>query len=466
MASVVFLQRELEDRLGAMLLTACAAKHGHRAEIVVDPLRHVRRVVAAKPDFIAMTVLSPSLPWARRVAAHFKRLLPGVRIVFGGPHPTFLPECIAFPEIDIICIGEGERPLVRMLERYDGTLESIRDTPGLWVKTPGGVIKNPRFALLTADELSELPFADRRHYAGHPVLRRSPHWRTWTSRGCPYKCTFCFEPLYTEMNKGQGPVVRQRTVASAVAELKHMKELGAKYIDIVDDQFLLARKWTLEFCEAYREHVGLPLVVNTLANHLDEERVRALKHAGVHSICFGIESGVERIRMETYRKPVKDETIFSVAELLRRHGIDFLTFNILGLPEESLEDMYATVRINQQIGTTYPWCSIFQPYPGSPLGERYGMGAGEQFSYSYFQESVLGDGPRRALVANAHKLFAHAVKANLSFDAFARLARHTSPLRKLYTGLFYWHYGDGLRRRYGHSWPGLAKHWVYANARA
>lgn len=463
MASIVFLQKELEDRLGAMVLAGYVKKHGHRAEIVVQPERHVARIQRAAPDFIGMTVLSPSLSWALKQAAFFKQLLPQTRIILGGPHATFIPEVVEQPCIDMICQGEGEKALLHLMDHYDGTLSSIEGTPNFWIKAEGRIVKNPRLPLLNVQELSDLPDADRSHYAHYPGLLKSPHRRSWTSRGCPYACSFCFNAVYNEMYRGGGAVVQQRSVASVIAELQRMKAAGARIIDMLDDQFLLAPKWTFEFCEQYRRHIGLPLIISSVVKFLDAERVRALKEAGCTAVNFGIESGVERIRFEVHNKPFSDEMIYRAAENLHRNGIAFQAYNIVGAPGETLEDMYASVRMNQEIHTTYPGCSVFQPYPGSPMAKTLGVSSGTPFPYSFFQQSILGTPERRLQVTNAQKIFAHAVHSRLSVDTFRRLVLQRGMLSKLYPPVFYWHYGNGVRRRFGHSWPSLAKYWFYAN---
>jgi anaerobic magnesium-protoporphyrin IX monomethyl ester cyclase len=462
MPKIVFLQRELEDRLGAMLLTAYLKTNGQDAEIVVDPYRHLERSRRMAPDFIGMTVLSPSLHWALGVARRIKQILPHTRIILGGPHPTFIPDVVRDDAIDMICVGEGEKPILQLMEKWDGTLESVEATPNFWVKNGDRIIKNPLLPLLTLDELSALPDCDRSHYANHRALRNSPHWRTWTSRGCPYSCSFCFNPLYNDMYRGTGALVKQRSVESVVGEMKRMKAAGAKIIDVTDDQFLLSQKWTFAFCEAYAREVGLPLIMNSVVKYIDDERARALKEAGCKSLNFGIESGVESIRMGFHNKPFTDEHIYAAADALHRQGLAFQAYNIVGTPDETLEDMYATVRMNQKIKTTYPGCSIFQPYPGSPIAAKLGFPTDAPFSYSFFQESVMGDPARRALISNVQKMFAHMVRSGSSFQTFQTLAKNLNWTRRLYNPVFYWHYGQGVRKRFGHSWPALAKYWWYA----
>ncbi len=468
MNKIIFVQRESEDRLGVMILTAYLKANGIDAEIIIDPYKRINVIKQLKPDFIGISLLSPSVDWTLSTCRFLKKHLPGVVTVLGGPHPTFFPNVVEQDGVDIVCVGEGEKPLLQMLQSYDGTFASIENTPNLWIKKNNTIKKKTLIPLLTKDELSELPFCDRRHYSQHPRLRNTPHRRVWTSRGCPYSCSYCFNSNYKEIYKGLGVMVRQRSVDSVINELKQLKTIGVEVLDFVDDHFLLSKKWIQDFCEQYRKHVGLPFVCNTTAQHIDTDMVIALKSAGCRSLNFAIESGVESIRKNIYNKNITDEHIYTAAEVLNTHGLPFLTYNMLGLPEETLEDMYRTVKINQQINTTYPWCSILQPYPGTEIAEHVMKSEGELsaqvFTYSYFQSSVIGEPKRRKMIRNAVKLFAHCVNGNVSYDEFVRMVQDVSIKSYLYPFIFYYHYGTGIKSRYGYSWHELFKFWLYSRS--
>ncbi len=306
---IVFVQREVEDKLGPMILTAYLKSHGHKAAIVIDPLRNIKTIQNMQPAFIAISVLSPSVNWALETSRRLKAYIPEARVILGGPHPTYSPEVIEEDGVDIICIGEGEKPLLHLLSSYDGTMDSIKKTPNCWVKNGSTVTKNPLSPLLSEDELSQLPPCDRSHYSAHSALRRSPHKKTWTSRGCPFNCSYCFNHQYKQLYKGLGKMVRQRSVDSVIEELKELKRFGWNCLEMAEDQFILSKAWIYEFCEKYARHIGLPFSCPSTAKQIDDDIVVALKEAGCKTICFGIESGNESIRQTIYRKPVSDEDI-------------------------------------------------------------------------------------------------------------------------------------------------------------
>lgn len=467
MSKIVFVQKEVEDKLEPMLLTAYLKSLGFDAEIIINPFKNIRKIKQMKPDLIGISLLSPSVDWALSTCRFLKKEIPDSLTILGGPHPTFRPQVVEQPGVDIICIGEGEKPLSQMLKKYDGSLSSIKDIPNLWIKDGDSIIRNSVWPLLSEEELSELPSCDRTHYLQYSTLRNSAHKKIWASRGCPYSCTYCFNHAYKKIYKGLGKTVRQRSVDSVINEIKEIKKYGWKCLEFVDDQFLSSRDWILDFCEKYEKEINLPFACHTIAKQIKPEIVGELKRAGCTLIGFAIESGVERIRKDIYNKPVSNDDIFRAADALHTHNMPFLTFNMVGLPAESMNDIYETVKINQEIRTTYPWCSILQPYPGTQIAEYFKKQGfhdlSKKFTYSYFQESIIDDRAKQKIISNAQKLFAYFVKSNVKFDKFVRLVQKpTLNMDKLYPLMFYWHYGKDVRKRYGLSWFTLFRYWLYS----
>ena len=465
MSKIVFVQREVEDRLGVMILSSYLKSNGYASEIIIGPYKNIKSIKKANPDFIGINVLTGSDDWSVNACRFLKKHLPGVITILGGAHPTFFPNVIEKDGVDMICIGEGEKPLLHLMQSYDGTISSIENTPNFHIKKGEAIIKNQILPLLTKEELSQLPYSDRSHYLRHSGIRKTPHRRIWTSRGCPYNCSYCFNSQYKDMYKDLGTMVRQRSVDSVIGELKELKEIGAEVIDVVDDQFLLSKNWTFEFCEKYKKYINLPFKCNSAARQINKDIVIALKNAGCRCVDFAIECGVEKTRKEIYDKPINDDDIYNAADVLNSNDMPFLTYNMVGLPSETLEDIFQTVNINQKIKTPFPQCSIMQPYPGTKIANKIMPNEGklqQQFTYSFFQSRVLGDSKRRRQISNAQKLFTYFVKYNIGYDKFVRMVNSPSLISRFYPLYFYWHYGQGIRKRYGYSWLALFKFWLYS----
>ena len=154
---------------------------------------------------------------------------------------------------------------------------------------------------------------------------------------------------------------------------------------------------------------------------------------------FGIESGDEAVRNGLLKKGVSDEDIHRTAGLLRKYSIRFRTYNMVGLPNETMEQALRTVRLNAEIGTDFPWCSIFRPFPGTELGrfvEEQGLltrPLEEAQQPSFFKDSMVRSDNSEGL-ANLQKLFYYGVKFPRLIPLIKRLVR--LPSNRLFDFLF------------------------------
>jgi radical SAM superfamily enzyme YgiQ (UPF0313 family) len=120
------------------------------------------------------------------------------------------------------------------------------------------------------------------------------------------------------------------------------------------------------------------------------------------------------LRNELLNKGVSNEDIYRTASLLKKYGISFRTYNMVGLPDETLEQALKTVQINADIRTNFPWCSVFHPFPGTKLGE-FAVNSNiitrspEDAPPSFFKESIISL-PQSNEIINLQKLFFYGVK--------------------------------------------------------
>lgn len=418
MARVLFIQTEWFEHLGVLWLLAAARAAGHEAGLIVgrNPQKLAARARALRPDVVGFSAATGGHKAALAVASALRPGFPG-RIIMGGPHPTFFPEVIADPSLDAVCRGEGERPLVDFLGRIDRG-EPLVDTSGFWVKE-GGEVRRNEVAELVSDLDSLPPPARDLLEAADPWFRRDSMQRVMAGRGCPYRCTYCFNQALRDLTAGKGPYVRQRSVGHVLAELREIKARGKRTINFVDDTFGLRRDWALELLDRYRDEVGLPFIVNLRPEQADAELCGALARAGCYCAQMGVESADAEMRRRLLGRETPDKALESGARRIREAGIRLLTYNMVGLPGETLEQAAATLEWNGRMKVEYPRVSIFQPYPRTALGDTAlaglpGCGAGtddagtaaavEKMDESYFRRSPLsGDDARR--IENLHKLF-------------------------------------------------------------
>ena len=188
-----------------------------------------------------------------------------------------------------------------------------------------------------------------------------------TARGCPYECGFC-QPI--EHNHF-GRKLRRRTVDSLINELKYLKELyHPDCIMIHDDTFLIQPKWLEEFIDKYPQ-IGLPFWAAGRADGIckDSDLVKRLVGVGWELVSVGFESGSQRI-LDIMKKGTTVEQNLEAAKIIRSAGAKIYANYMLGLPQETKEDIQATARMADKINAEMPSWAFFTPYPGNTLGEE------------------------------------------------------------------------------------------------
>jgi anaerobic magnesium-protoporphyrin IX monomethyl ester cyclase len=370
---VLFIQNNgIQESVGVANLSGILKANGHETDLLL--VSHTRDLIAAirqhDPGLIAFSALTGVHHSIERLASFIKERL-HVPVIVGGPHPTYSPEMILNPSVDIICRGEGE---LAMLELADA-MEQGRDVTkirNLHVKTRNGTIH--RNDIRPAVPLDELPMPDREIYYKYRFIRDMPMKRFISSMGCPYPCTFCHEPvirdLYRETTKSD--YLRRKSVARTVAEIKYIADrYPLDHVHFSDDLFFVRNSyaWLEEFADLYPREVGIPFNCNLRYDSVNERAANLLVKAKCYGAAVGLESGNEGIREAVLRKRSKNEHVVEGARLLRENGIKVLTTNMIGLPGETLDNALETVQLNMVLKSDYVRANTFLLFPGLPLVE-------------------------------------------------------------------------------------------------
>jgi len=365
MTKVLFIQDMLFEFIGPMQISALLKKEGHECDLLIldEEKDIIKKVKKINPDIIAFSVMTGSHRILLDFASKIKKEM-NVLTVFGGPHATFYNDLIEEDGVDIICIGEGEYPI---LDLCNNLKKDITKIDNLWIKKDGKIIKNKIRPLI--DNLNELPFPDRNiYYKRYKYLKILPTKKFMTGRGCPYNCSFCFNHELKKIYAGNGRYVRKRKVDNVIEEILILKKQGdMKVVRFSDDTFTLYKNWLIEFLEEYKKKVFLPFTCLARANEIDELVVRKLKEAGCINVFIGLESGNDRIRNSVLRKNLSKKDIVNAARLFRHYKIKFGTYNMFGIPTESINEALETVKINSKIKTDFPFSTVLQPYPGTDI---------------------------------------------------------------------------------------------------
>ncbi len=443
MAKIVFCQKVVYAYFGTMIISSFLKQHGHKVELVMDTDvdRVVKETLELIPDVVAFSTLTATgeFEWALEVAEKLKQANQKILTVFGGVHPTLFPEeAIKSKAVDVVCRGEGEHAMLELCSRLGkkqpaGAEKIARTQPlagiqNLWVRTPKGISKGALGKLV--EDLDEFPFPDRQLYQKYGYFNNPDSVDVLAGRGCPFNCSFCYNPVFMAQARGKGKFVRKRSVENLVAELEEIKrKYKPKFITFVDELFTLDKHWLREFLQKYRERIALPFICSVRADVMDDETAAMLAAGGASRVCLGLETGIEVLRNTLLKKRVTNEQLVRTAEVLHRHGIKFLTTNMLGLPGETVENAFETIELNRRIKADYVWYSVFQPYPELEITKQM-ISSGiispnlspAEFDTTYFKGSLLKQKNIKQLV-NLHKLFYPAFKLRWLKPLFRQLIR-------------------------------------------
>ena len=443
MARVAFCQNVMVEQMGVMCLSAILKDAGHTTEVFFDDERHpdrfMKELVDFKPDIIAFSILTPSVPWALRLAQRVKRDM-GAITVLGNVHAIVCPEIIEEPGVDIVCLGEGEFPMRDLCGRIDAG-EDYSTIDGFWVKTGTGIVKNPMCAELV--DLDAMPFHDRPLYDKYAFFRHSHYVRLTIGRGCPFRCTFCTNPVLAD-KYGRKRYVRKLSPERAIAEIEHTirsRPEKVNYVFFADEVFWVTNAWLREFCTLYKERIRIPFSAAFRFGPIAEEDVQLMAEAGCTAVSFAFETGDEQQRRELMNKNVSDELILQLSSLLRKHKIRRCATAFFGLPGDTFDDHIQRLAFYREVNPTYLWTTFFQPYPGVALSEspdvKKNLPQIKEFAATLHSDMYL-DVPDRARLVALKKVYFLCMKLPWLEPFLVRLTRYRIPL--LFDFLFFLHF--------------------------
>jgi len=340
------------ESLGIEYLMAVCLEDGHEIDFVyyqaedtylgrkiknISFRRIAERIAETRPHVVAFSCVTDNYRYQLDLAGALKEIMPDVVTVFGGIHPSAVPEkVLRNPEVDCIAIGEAEKSFSAFLRagERDGGF-ALPDAPieGMVFKKDGGLV----------GEIAEGPFADLNEL---PLSHKAPlflafkdlshEYRIITSRGCPYRCSYCFNSSLYKL-RGRG-FFRQRSVDNVIGELVWAKtNYSLKYILFLDDSFTTNKQWVFEFCDRYPKEVGLPFSCYSNPTHISREIAEALRSAGCINMQIGVQSLSEELCSEVLHRKTDRAMIARTIDDLREIGIMVQVDHMLGIPGDTLE---------------------------------------------------------------------------------------------------------------------------------
>lgn len=361
---------------GLASISAVLKQNGHFTKLFhikefLTPAQFIDIYEAEYADFdiAAFSSTTNSFDYIAGYAKILKGKFNDVLTVCGGIHPTLCPEKVIQEEgIDIVCIGEGEYPMLdlcTLLEKGD----DITSIQSLWIKKDGQVFRNPVRPLI--EDLDSLPMPDRDLFDFENSMDKSMGRITFMgSRGCPFNCTYCCNHAIKKIVCSKpSSYVRFKSVDRLMAEIKVcMDKYGTpRQINFFDDILTLKPSWFNEFCLKYKQEISLPYLCNSRFDILNEEKIKSLKASGCNKIGLGLESGDEYIRNEVMNRKQKQSDIINMGRICHENDMKIHIFTIIGVPFENLKRALNTVKTAVALRAETTQTSIFYPYEGTKL---------------------------------------------------------------------------------------------------
>jgi anaerobic magnesium-protoporphyrin IX monomethyl ester cyclase len=367
--ALVNVRIESRQRSPVGLLTLAACIQNSAETLIFDPDPDDQKlddVVAFQPDLVGIGFMTQTRFRALEIHRILREKIPGAKFVLGGVGPTVEPEkTFELFKPDALVVGEGEKALMEIVRT--GTFTGI---PGVFI--PGQPFKEAE-VFWNLDELPQPAIEcmpDFYRYLCPPGGIRGKWFKSgtpmiMTSRGCPYRCTFCSSHLMFSRK------VRRRSVGHVMTEIRRLHdEFGIDAVYFFDDTFNVQKEWLKEFCQALEnEPYKLTWGCQIRVNLFDVEMGRMMRKAGCVQVDIGVESGSPKV----LKAVQKDETVEQIEKAFaacHASGIAPMGTFLVGCPEETREDVELTKGLLRRIKPSFAEFFYLIPYPGSALYEQ------------------------------------------------------------------------------------------------
>jgi radical SAM superfamily enzyme YgiQ (UPF0313 family) len=396
--------------MGLGYLAGSMRAHGYDVEIwdasVEEDVESFEARLARDPvDVVCLSAPTPLIVNAWEAAKTAKKH--GAITILGGPHLTLMPhESMEKEQVDLVVRGEGEYTLIEIMHALEKQLEIEQDRgeeahsqpqatsqgplkPRLfdpeagwgrilglsWRSQAGKIMHNLDRPL--PDDIDAIPFPAfdmfkiDRYTNLNPLTEgldmNARAYTIVTSRGCPYKCTYCSKPI-------TGDTWRARSVDNVIAEWEWLvKDLGATEIGITDDIWNLDKTRAKALCRALIKanvnHVPWVTVHGMKVNNTDLELFQLMKQAGCKRVGFGVENGDDWMLRHVIKKGQTVQMVREAMKWAKQARLETMGFFIFGMPGETEDSMEKTIRLAVELDPDLAHFMMAAPFPGTEMWE-------------------------------------------------------------------------------------------------
>lgn len=356
-------------------------------------------ICSFNPGIVGISVWTTFAASAFTIASIIKRINKDLPVIMGGPHVSIKHDEVIkiCPDVDFLVRGEGEESFLELVEKLQGRdevkIEGLRDIKGITYRRNDTLIHNPDREFI--QNLDVIPFPARDLLLNSGSYSSEDMGLLMTSRGCPYNCSYCATSIWKRK-------IRYRSIDNIVEEIKLVIDAyGTRQFTFKDDSFTVNRKRVLEFCDKLiKENLGINWDCNTRVDVVDEELLKKMKAAGCNGIKVGIETGSQRV-LKLVNKRTTLSQAREAASLFRQVGIHWTGYFMMGLPSETKEEIYQTLKFMKELKPDFASLSVYEPFPGTNLfdiGIKKGLVQNERTLEDFYNIS-----PKYYYVKNINK---------------------------------------------------------------
>lgn len=354
------LRRGNQILQGILYVAAAARDAAHQVKVVVADAEDVDCYIRKyDPAVVGLSCVTATYPIARDTILHIKAHYPQIKTIIGGHHATFMyREVFRECKVDYVCRGEGEEIFPALLGKIAAG-EYYPQIPGIVYFKDGIYHNSETIALL--DDIENLPIIDIDLV--DPEFSFKP--KIVSSRGCPFRCSFCSISAFYDGR------YRQRSVEAVIQDIKRYMAWGFDTFWFHDDNLTVDTAWINAFCcrlraEKMKINYNCMSRVDSIVNN--PEMIANMADTGCRLLSIGIESGIEEVLKRMHKK-INIHQIRQAVQILNKLNINHNWYMILGSADEFDSPHYLKQNIAffRSLPLGYVLISILTPFPGTEL---------------------------------------------------------------------------------------------------
>ncbi len=345
-----------DEPLGLMYLASCLRDAGYDARIT-NLAGHSTESWKSKikeADLYGIQLYTPTSKLGIDIAEYIKEKFPGKPLICGGAHPSALPESHELKIFDNIVVGEGEVSIVKIADAYRNKKKIPR------------IIRNDFMKDLDSIPLPAWDLVDIIGF--HRKVDDHRCFGIMGSRGCSFDCAFCDQAI-------MGNKVRFRSIDNIVCEIKEaISRYGVRHFEFFDDMFTVRKSRLVEFKEKTKGF-NIGYRCNGRTDILTKDTYVLLKESGCKVVCFGIESGSQKI-LDKMSKKNTVENNYKAIKIAQDAGLVVIGYFMIGFPGETSETIEESIEFVERSEIDQAQFYTFVPLPGCDVyknPDKYGV---------------------------------------------------------------------------------------------